>query len=373
MVDPALAILALGWLVSKAGAPSGARRRRSHVPSPPEHWREPARSPFPAKRRPPPGRHDTSAHRRPVAAPEAPRETPRGPKVPLTAPQPKEAPESAVITRSTVREHGPLVSTQPAPWPAERPKDLGVFPGPDWQADTPLRPEVVARAGQLLRELHSRGVGSHVVEHLGGRWIAFVAKMHGSKRAVEAFRKRSEPAAPRAVNVSTRVATPTERNLGLGSSGDDVAALQRTLGGLKVDGKFGPKTEAAVKEYQAANGLKSDGIVGPKTKAVLPSNLPPVELETPAPVVTVSPVPVAPATAPGEGTAPVGRVPSTVRKGSIGEDVMLLQRTLGGLEVDGKFGPKTDTAVREYQTAKGLKRDGIVGPKTWASLLGGSA
>ena len=31
------------------------------------------------------------------------------------------------------------------------------------------------------------------------------------------------------------------------------------------DGIFGPNTEQAVKEYQAAKGLKSDGIIGPKT------------------------------------------------------------------------------------------------------------
>ena len=34
---------------------------------------------------------------------------------------------------------------------------------------------------------------------------------------------------------------------------------------LKVDGIFGPKTEAAVKEYQKSNDLVADGIVGPKT------------------------------------------------------------------------------------------------------------
>ncbi|MGG3846690.1 peptidoglycan-binding domain-containing protein [Aeribacillus composti] len=35
--------------------------------------------------------------------------------------------------------------------------------------------------------------------------------------------------------------------------------------GVKVDGVFGPKTEAAVKAYQRRHGLKADGIVGPKT------------------------------------------------------------------------------------------------------------
>lgn len=36
--------------------------------------------------------------------------------------------------------------------------------------------------------------------------------------------------------------------------------------------------------------------------------------------------------------------------------------------VDGKVGPKTKTAIMEFQKAKGLKADGKVGPKTWAEL-----
>jgi putative chitinase len=55
--------------------------------------------------------------------------------------------------------------------------------------------------------------------------------------------------------------------LKLGSEGEDVKKLQEKLG---VDagtafGKFGPKTEAAVKAWQKANGLKEDGIVGDTT------------------------------------------------------------------------------------------------------------
>lgn len=36
--------------------------------------------------------------------------------------------------------------------------------------------------------------------------------------------------------------------------------------------------------------------------------------------------------------------------------------------IDGKIGPKTKSAVQEFQKAKGLKVDGKVGPKTWAEL-----
>lgn len=52
--------------------------------------------------------------------------------------------------------------------------------------------------------------------------------------------------------------------LKLGSKGSEVVALQKFLG-LKADGDFGPKTDAAVKRWQKNNGLAVDGIVGPKT------------------------------------------------------------------------------------------------------------
>ena len=55
----------------------------------------------------------------------------------------------------------------------------------------------------------------------------------------------------------------------LGSKNNEVKEVQNLLGGLTVDGIFGPKTEAAVKAFQAANGLTPDGVVGRKTWAAL--------------------------------------------------------------------------------------------------------
>ncbi|MCM1217040.1 MAG: peptidoglycan-binding protein [Lachnospiraceae bacterium] len=49
-----------------------------------------------------------------------------------------------------------------------------------------------------------------------------------------------------------------------GSKGEDVKTLQKLLG-VDVDGIFGSKTEAAVKEFQQKNKLKVDGKVGPET------------------------------------------------------------------------------------------------------------
>jgi len=54
--------------------------------------------------------------------------------------------------------------------------------------------------------------------------------------------------------------------LKLGSTGDEVVKLQNKLG-IDPIGKFGPKTEAAVKAWQSSNGLTADGIVGDGTWA----------------------------------------------------------------------------------------------------------
>lgn len=56
-------------------------------------------------------------------------------------------------------------------------------------------------------------------------------------------------------------------SLKLGSSGAQVMNLQSALGGLTVDGNFGPMTKAAVVAYQGAHGLTADGVVGPMTAA----------------------------------------------------------------------------------------------------------
>ena len=56
--------------------------------------------------------------------------------------------------------------------------------------------------------------------------------------------------------------------LKLGHEGQEVKRLQVTLGGLSQDGEFGPKTEAAVKDYQQKNNLSTDGVAGPKLSLI---------------------------------------------------------------------------------------------------------
>lgn len=57
-----------------------------------------------------------------------------------------------------------------------------------------------------------------------------------------------------------------------------------------------------------------------------------------------------------------------LKKGTAGEDVKELQRTLGGLTVDGIFGNKTLAKVKSFQKSKGLVQDGKVGKNTAHAL-----
>lgn len=68
---------------------------------------------------------------------------------------------------------------------------------------------------------------------------------------------------------SAKPTIPSYPTIKRGSKGEFVTQLQRLLSQngyeLVIDGIFGSKTEAAVKDYQKKNNLTVDGIVGPKT------------------------------------------------------------------------------------------------------------
>jgi len=58
-----------------------------------------------------------------------------------------------------------------------------------------------------------------------------------------------------------------------------------------------------------------------------------------------------------------------LKKGDNNENVKKLQVKLH-LDPVGNFGPKTEEAVKLWQSAHGLTSDGIVGDKTWAMIMG---
>ena len=111
------------------------------------------------------------------------------------------------------------------------------------------------------------------------------------------------------------------------------------------------------KEYALPKGRKVDPSLDMNkfrdgVAAFIGGTAPPPELIPP-----VEPNPPAPGTAPRP----------TLRRGSKDELVKTIQTKLK-LEADGKFGPRTEAAVRAFQREHDLVPDGIVGPKTWQAL-----
>lgn len=126
-------------------------------------------------------------------------------------------------------------------------------------------------------------------------------------------------------------------------------------------GYFGSITRQAVRDFQRSKGLSVDGIVGPQTFKVLGTSKGSTSSTGKAAVVSSN-----------SSTIDFSQ---TLRQGSRGSNVRSLQTVLNdnGVNagtVDGVFGPKTTSAVRDFQRSVGITVDGIAGPQTYSALNG---
>lgn len=162
-----------------------------------------------------------------------------------------------------------------------------------------------------------------------------------------------------------------------GSRGPDVVVVQASLNRIAqnypaipkispVDGIFGPQTEAAVRRFQEIFGLSADGIVGPATWYAL------VRLY-------VGVLSLAELRSQGQQFYNVSwNYSGALQQGSTGEYVRQLQYMLQVLaefipaippvNVDGIYGPATQSAVLAAQRYFGLPQTGTVDERTWQLL-----
>ena len=103
----------------------------------------------------------------------------------------------------------------------------------------------------------------------------------------------------------------------------------------------------------------------------LPTPLPvPPPAPSPAPEPVPPPPPPPPPPAPPTSGGLITVLVPQLQEGASSDSVRSAQTLLGGLAVDGIFGPQTHARTMEYQSAHGLAPDGIIGVHTWGALLG---
>ena len=160
-----------------------------------------------------------------------------------------------------------------------------------------------------------------------------------------------------------------------GSSGNAVENLQfyinyvsnfyPSIPSVTRDGIYGPATEDAVRQIQLTFGLSPDGVVGPQTWNALYNAYLGIVSTIPREYTEASGVPF-----PGV----------SLRVGSEGEDVVLLQRYLNRISEDypeipsvsvtGYFGNQTEAAVLSFQQFFGTSaQSGIVDAVTWDAIV----
>jgi peptidoglycan hydrolase-like protein with peptidoglycan-binding domain len=102
------------------------------------------------------------------------------------------------------------------------------------------------------------------------------------------------------------------------------------------DGKYGPRTEAAVRRFQTDQTLAVDGIAGPDTLRAIDE---------------------------ADKSEPLLVRGLTVRRAQ-----SILARHGFGTPIDGTYGPATEAAVKVLQEKHGIAVDGRTGKETWKAI-----
>ncbi|MBU1061392.1 MAG: peptidoglycan-binding protein [Candidatus Omnitrophica bacterium] len=144
-----------------------------------------------------------------------------------------------------------------------------------------------------------------------------------------------------------------------------VEEIQVVLNGLgyetgNTDGRMGQKTREAIREFQESIGLKNTGYIDTFTLRQI-EDIRRVNEERE--LKGGYKVDVRTASSGKEGSSLTEFRPTI-------KDVQTALKNAGfdPGAIDGKMGPKTRQAIKEFQRTKGLNPDGVVGSRTWAEL-----
>lgn len=215
-----------------------------------------------------------------------------------------------------------------------------------------------------------------------GEAPAVTAEPPAQDVAVAAAPAPAEPAeetpAPKARTAKageTSSSLPAE-DLPVASEGDFGSVIEIAQRALDVEptGYFGPKTKAAVAEYQDAIGLPATGQIATFTWSALGAETVQAALEAAATAdgfVDGEPADIqeSPQAQPETETRTAKASDAPVlEETDSGESVAVVQRALGVKPATGYFGPITVKAVKQFQADNGIPTTGVIATYTWGAL-----
>ena len=124
------------------------------------------------------------------------------------------------------------------------------------------------------------------------------------------------------------------------------------------DGVYGPRTEQAVREWQTYMKLPVDGKIGSATWDSIVNKLRDLKIVTNIPV--ASPTFVLSSGAQGI---------SVFKMQEYINEIAAKNPCLRPIPVDGMYGPRTTTAVQQFQYLYDLNIDGVIGKATWDAIV----
>jgi peptidoglycan hydrolase-like protein with peptidoglycan-binding domain len=253
-------------------------------------------------------------------------------------------------------------------------------PGTGYGAEGGARP-----VRQLQRRLRSDGYYAGPVDGLyGPRTVAAVQRFQRASGLVA-----DGVAGPQTMSAASPRGDHVRPGAGYGSPGGDVRVrdLQRMLRTAgydpgSVDGRFGPRTQAAVQWFQAKHGLHASGVVDPASL----SRLRELTQDRPLPSHSTSRLRVPPLPSAGWQGRPIrhpqpdaqlsrwAQTHGSVHAVGLGagyrnqdgsQRVLRIQRVLHELgyasgPLDGRFGPRTRASVQWLQLKYGLEPSGTI-------------